>query len=355
MKRMHRFRHRRKAAVFGFALGAVAACFGTSSFTPQAAHAQAANPTPDSPIACVVSGDSLPQKDLEIFDKPSGGVAIAKLTGSSIALSLSQLPADPVTTRAHVITGRDGSGFRVDGYVDSRAIPLVTKSEVATHPGHVWIGRAQEVLFVRAEKSGIRLRKALSAPVRRTFDAVAACDALTLTRGTPPGSDVPDNARGYIARADGVTLLDAPSNDASEVVSLSPSGDGILFWSTRAQGAFVNVIYSGEIVIDAWARRSELEPLPRGELMDRLLPPSSVRSVPALKLAKEPKLVTTTERLELRTQASDQAAVIGSIEPGTETYVLDIVVGWASVLPKVLNLTGTEQRQLWVKASALKL
>ena len=52
-------------------------------------------------------------------------------------------------------------------------------------------------------------------------------------------------------------------------------------------------------------------------------------------------------------KAGDSNPVVGRIEANTETYVLDIVAGWASVLPKSLNVTPHGDYQFWVKASEL--
>ena len=52
----------------------------------------------------------------------------------------------------------------------------------------------------------------------------------------------------------------------------------------------------------------------------------------------------------MRDAASDKGNVIGKIEPGTETYVLDTVAGWTSVLPKALNVMPYGEGQFWVKA-----
>ena len=50
----------------------------------------------------------------------------------------------------------------------------------------------------------------------------------------------------------------------------------------------------------------------------------------------------------------DKGKVIGTLESGAEVYRLDVVAGWASVLPKALNVAPHgEDQSFWVKAKGL--
>jgi hypothetical protein len=49
----------------------------------------------------------------------------------------------------------------------------------------------------------------------------------------------------------------------------------------------------------------------------------------------------------------DTTPVIGEIEPGSEVYVMDTLLGWVSVLPKALHVMPADDKAFWVKASDL--
>jgi hypothetical protein len=52
----------------------------------------------------------------------------------------------------------------------------------------------------------------------------------------------------------------------------------------------------------------------------------------------------------VRSRPAPDAPVVGVIEPATETLILDVAAGWASVLPKALNVAPPAERQFWVEA-----
>ena len=67
----------------------------------------------------------------------------------------------------------------------------------------------------------------------------------------------------------------------------------------------------------------------------------------------EPRVVKPVREIPLRANAKESEATIGVVEPGAETFVLDVVAGWASVMPKALNVVPGPEGQFWVKASDL--
>jgi hypothetical protein len=126
------------------------------------------------------------------------------------------------------------------------------------------------------------------------------------------------------------------------------------FYSTEARGGFVHIHYRGELNVDAWAKASELQALPRGETSDT--PPTSymlLSSPPQLALSQAPRTVKTTRELPLRISARDADAPIGVIEADTELYVMDTVANWAKVLPKSLHVLPVDDLSFWVKQADL--
>jgi hypothetical protein len=125
-----------------------------------------------------------------------------------------------------------------------------------------------------------------------------------------------------------------------------------VLWSTETQNGFVHVEYHGDISVDAWARASDVTALPPGETMD--VPPTVLHvSHRRLKVDGSPKLVKTDKELVIRASPSATATVLGRVEKGTEMYLTDIVAGWASVLPKAMNLLPEGEAQFWVLAADL--
>jgi hypothetical protein len=239
--------------------------------------------------------------------------------------------------------------------VDVTKIPVYTARQVAVKSGHVWIGKHQKVSVQGLAGPNLKVKKSVHDPISQGFSANAACSAFTLDARTPPGWSPAGHARGYVQKKDQLELHDAASGALVTIIQRSSSSSGVLYWSTERSGSWVRLEYHGEVVIDAWAKASDLSALPPGETMDQMKPSSTRRSPPRLALAEQPTVVKTTKDIALKSAAGDGGKVIGKIESGTETYVMDTVAGWASVLPKSLHVMPMGDGQFWVKASELGL
>lgn len=304
------------------------------------------------PVGCVLTGATRLGADVLIYDQAQDGRAIARFTGGETPLRVDAFPSSP--GRARVVTATGGGGFRLTGYTETAAIPVFTKTEVAVVEGHLWIGAQREVRVVKGTSARLNVEKSLTTPVRQTFSAWGGCEAFSLAQGTAPGWDVPGNARGYTIKNDSLELFDSGEKDRALVARLEQAS-GMLLWSTATKGGFVQVQYQGEIAIEAWAPAKDLKALPWGERQDSALPPVRRSNPPQLKLAEVPKEVTTKKEVTIRDAPRDSGAVLGVIEPNTATYVLDVVVGWASVLPKSLHVAPVGEGQFWVPAADLGL
>jgi hypothetical protein len=326
---------------------AIAAAAVALSPAGEPAHAQ--------PL-CEIQGTARMPKDLTIFDAEQGEQPIARFSGGDSALTVTDFPTTG-TGRARIETGTGNGSFRIKGWIDVAQIPIFTDQRVPVRPNHVWIGKHQRVEVLAGTGTGLTVKKAVTAAIRQTFTARAACAFFTLQERTPPTWSVPGSARGYVLKKEQLELYDDGSSGANLVTTVhrAPAGNGVLFWSTERKGSWVRVEYHGEVVIDAWARASDLSALPPGETMDQLRPSVTKRSPPRLALAEQPRVVMTTQEVTLRGAAGESAPVIGKIEATTETYVLDIVAGWASVLPKSLAVMPHGDGQFWAKARDLGL
>jgi hypothetical protein len=203
----------------------------------------------------------------------------------------------------------------------------------------------------------VRIEKQVKTPLNQRFSATADCSALTFTPQQPAGFSMPGSARVFLMKVEQLELFDEVPPTGGPILTLqrSPQASSVRFFSTEQRGGFVHVQYQGEVNIDAWARASELTPLPRGETSD--LPPGSyvMSSPPQLQLPEPPRIVKTTRELPLRLLARDAEAPVGVIEPETEVYVMDTVAGWAKVLPKSLHVLPAGELSFWVKSQDLGL
>jgi hypothetical protein len=290
--------------------------------------------------------------NLPIYD--GAGQVIARFSGGESSVRASDFPSD-AAGKVKVQSAIGRGGFRINGAIEVSKLPLYTAYSVPVVAGHVWIRAHQSVSPLGGAPGKLKIQKSVTFPIHQSFSTWAPCSALTLTAGTPPGWNVAGHARGYVLKRDSIDLYDDGLPNASVVTTIhrSPTVDGVLFFSTEQRPGFVRVEYQGAVAIDAWAKAAELTALPRGETMDQQTPPTAKRNAPRLSLSTTPRIVKPTREVPIRGAAKDTAAVIGAIEAGTETYVMDVMAGWVSVMPQSLHVIPPEGAHFWVKASEL--
>jgi hypothetical protein len=255
--------------------------------------------------------------------------------------------------KARVETGNGRGGFRVKGFIDTPALPLFTKQEVSVTKDHVRIGKDRQVTVVGTNGTDLRIEGVSSAPAKVTLAAFTPCSALKLTPGTPPGWSPQGFARGYMLKQDSVDLFSGPQGSAVGTLYKTPGASALLFFSNEQSGSMVHVEYHADIVVDAWAKASDLAPLPPGETMDQVAAPTSQRGAPRLALPGNPRIVRALREVPVRSAAKDTAPVVGVIEPDAEAYVVDIMAGWVSVMPKALDVVPPDGGTFWVKKTEL--
>jgi len=276
-----------------------------------------------------------------------GGRPIARFSGAEATITVAGL-STATPARARIETGSGQGGFRVRGFIDAQKLPIATTENVPVVAGRVWIGARRAVSVVAATPDKLKLEKKVTAPLQQSFSAFTQCSKLTLGTPVPPGYSPDGHARGYVLRSSSLDLYDRPQGSVVSVLQKAPDAPGVLFFSTEQTAAWVHIEYHGEVVIDGWARAGDLQALPRGETMDQLVSQPSVRNPARLALPGSPRIVKTTREVPLRAAAKD-GEPIGIIESGAETYVLDVVAGWVSVLPKALDVMPLENAQFWGK------
>jgi hypothetical protein len=291
-----------------------------------------------------------------VYDAPSGGRPIARLTGGAVRLVVSDFPANPATGRSALLV--DPDGFRISGYADVARLPLYAGKPLEVIAGHLWIGTSQPLTALAARAGQVQLQAKVMGSVQQTFSTWASCADLSLEASfhaaTEPSPEQP-TLRGYVATPESIELFAAPGDTAS-LVALTRSSwtDGIVFHGAETKKGFVHVRYHAEIIVDAWARARDLKAVPQGELVDQLAPPAQrTLKTSNIKLTTEPSIFRTTRALPLRLAAQKEAPTVGAVQPGTELYLIDRVAEWARVLPKTLLLTAPEGEPYWVLAADL--
>lgn len=297
---------------------------------------------------CSLHGDPVMPKGVTITD--ASGTDIAQFTGAKVTVTLSGFPSNG-SGRAKIQT----SGFRVDGYVRTREVPVYTVRAVPAYAGHVWIAEGRRVSVVGAGPGRLHVERTVTSPLSGTFNGWAPCDSFTLNERVPSGWTPPGGARGYSPRRDRIDLYSAEQGDVVAPIERGGDAGGLLLWSTERTGGWVHVEYHGDVLLDGWVRASDVSALPPGETMDQLAPPPVQHGAPVLSVRNQPKVVHVERTVALRAAASDAASTIGGIDPGVDVMVLDIVAGWASVLPKALNVSPAGTNQFWVRGKDIGL
>lgn len=304
---------------------------------------------PSASPTCALRGIVEPRVNADIED--GQGHVIARFSGAPTPLVASDFPVDS-HGRVRVETGTGAGGFRIRGLLPVNDLPLFTASDVPVIADHVWIAQGRAVTFVTSAPGRLRIEKRATQPISQTFAAWANCSALALA-AMPTATLAPSTGARYLLKKSSLQLFDQPAGASLLTVTRAHDGDGVLFFSSEQRADWLNVEYHGDVIIQAWARTKDLVSLPAGEGPDQLSSRSSIRSPTRLAIQGEPRIVKPVRDVPLRAAAHESDAPIGVIEPGAETYVLDVVAGWASVMPKALNVVPGPDRQFWVKTSDL--
>jgi len=297
---------------------------------------------------CSLRGDPVIPKGVTIAD--AAGSDIAQFTGAKVTVTLSGFPPSG-GSRVKIQT----SGFRVDGYVRAREVPVYTVRTVPAYADHVWIAEGRKVSVVGGGPGKLHVERTVTTPLNGTFNGWAPCDSFTLNERVASGWTPPGGARGYSLRRDRIDLYSSEQGDIVAPIERAPDGAGLLLWSTERTSGWVHVEFHGDILLDGWVRASDVSALPPGETMDQLATPPVQHGAPVLSAQNQQKIVHVDRAVPLRAAASDAAGTIGGIDPGVDVLVMDIMAGWASVLPKALSISPIGTGQFWVRAKDLGL
>ena len=303
-----------------------------------------ANPSSE----CQLSGAPAMPLDVVIYAHDKGDAKNARFTGMTTGLTVVEFP-ETMPKRAHVVSGTGRGGFAIDGWVNAEALPLYATSNLPVVAGHVWIQGSQRVEYEGRQHNQVRVQRTTTSPFAQTFSASTSCNNLSLVPVTVAPQDIPKFARGYSLDHNELAISNEPKGESTYKLVRSSVTSSVFFYGMDKKDDWVHLRYFGVVGIDAWAKLSDVRLLPKGERVNEYIPTAQPESG-RLRIVESGRVVTVTERVQLRLRPAPDAPVIGEIEPATETLVLDVAAGWASVLPKGLNAAPPADRQFWVEA-----
>ncbi len=300
------------------------------------------------------------QRGRVVFDKDTvltdaSGRRLARFSGGESAVTFLAPPSGG-SDLAHIETGTGRGSFRVNGFVKADELPIFTSMNVPVVSRHLWFGPGARVAAAGSSGGMVRIEKQLTRPFDQRFSTSADCSVLTFTPPAPAAATIPGDARVYLLKAPQLDLFEEVPPTGAPLATLrrSQQQTSVPFYGTEARGGFVRVHYRGELNVDAWARASDLQALPRGETADTSTPSFMLlSSPPELALSQLPRTVKTTRELPLRISAREAETPIGVVEVDTELFVMDTVAGWAKVLPKSLHILPVDELAFWVKQADL--
>ena len=193
------------------------------------------------------------------------------------------------------------------------------------------------------------MQRTTTSPFAQTFSATASCSNLSLSSVPAVPADIARWARGYAFEHSDLALSNEVNGDTTYKLTRSTVTTSVFLYGTEKKGDWVHIRYYGIIGIDAWAKAGDLRLLPKGERVDEYIP-ASQSETGRLRIVESGRVVSVTEKVQVRSRPMADAPVIGDVEPATEVLILDVAAGWASVLPKGLNVAPPADRQFWVEA-----
>ncbi len=294
--------------------------------------------------ACRLSGTARMPKGTPIY-RARGGDPVATFTANAADLEVGPLAPSgrvPIRTRGAV---------RFEGVVEASAVPLYATRLLPVVADHVWLAPGNAVKLVAATEQGAEVEARLQGALAQTVRVTTSCDTLGLAPVDRPAPVVPPRARAWVARTGELGLAAKPGGLPAFVAKVAEARGGLLLWSSETRGAWLHVVASDDLVVDAWAARADLSPLPKGEMLDGEPSAAPDAEVTRLALTGEPKVVRVARPVDVRLGPDAALAPIAQLDVGSEVVVIETVVGWSSVLPRALDVVPPEGRGFWVRAS----
>jgi len=328
-------------------IAAATLALAATTLSPQIVTAQGAAPQ----ASCVVTGHTAVKADTTVYDKSSGGTAIAKLTGAKVPLAVSQIGTSAAGARLRVSTTQSSGYVRIDGWAARDAFRFFAARDLPVAGGHLWISQGQQ-LSVKARKDGkLEVSHQLLGSAGQRVKAIVPCDAVTLSFPTIPADDAPERSKTYQSKTNEIDLYDRPRGDVVFTLRMEDEVRKV-FWSTEARGGFIHVMSRTDVTIDAWVRWRDVTALRHAELFD----PSYVAPKPwpikTLAIKDPPKVLTAHKELPIHGKPENAHTAIGMVEKGAKLYAMERSGDWTNVLPSNLGILPAGGG-FWVRTASL--
>lgn len=298
------------------------------------------------PLKCKVAGLAPFAKGVQIFDAASGGKVVATFSGVLTPATLTEIPLGDAVERVRISTSQGSAGFRVDGWVAPKDVPLYSSRPLPVIGQSVAIADQQLLRFVGATAQGVRVEHAIAGTRNQVLATTVPCDALALgpVATTPP----PEVGKPYRMKVNVSSQLDLYAEPGGPLVFSMNMMDGVtlLLWNLESKRGYFHVRSVTDVIIDAWVKPRGLEPLRPGELTDPYETPLPKGAL--IGLNESPQIVTLKRDVPIRVDHETEAQIIGAVEAGAEVYLIANIEGWAHVMPKALTVKAPDGGGFWV-------
>ncbi len=299
------------------------------------------------PLKCKVSGLAPFAKGVQIFDAATGGKVIATFSGVLTPATMTEIPLGDVVERVRISTSQGTAGFRIDGWVAPKDVPLYSSRPLPVIGESVAIADQQVLRFVGASAQGVRVEHVIAGTRDQVLATTVPCDALALgpVATTPP----PQVGKPYRMKVKVSSQLDLYSSPGGPLVFTMNMMDGVtlLLWNLETQRGYYHVRSVTDVIIDAWVKPRGLEPLRPGELTDPYETPLPKGALIGLN-DPQPQVVRARRDVPIRVDHEQEAQIVGAVETGAEVYLIANIEGWAHVMPKALTVKAPEGGGFWV-------
>ncbi|MBM4359301.1 MAG: hypothetical protein FJ096_14460 [Deltaproteobacteria bacterium] len=314
----------------------------------------------EEPLPCAIQDTTAPAKEAEFFGAASGGSAVAKFTGVTLGLKLSEFPAElGAPARVRVETGDSKTpSIRVKGWANPGSFRYFARESVSLVGTQVRLTKGLEIVPLGMQNGNLTFEHPVLGTRGEDGNPVKLRGSIPCSKVAlaPPGVDAADAPRGvrwYHMRASSLRVFDKPQG--TQVVELRMDGhNGKVFFSADLpRSGWLYVTSPGDVTITGWIRSGDVELQPYAEVVNmQLLEPPPLRS-PSLALAEPPKTLTATVELPILSKAEAGAPPLGVVEVGATIHGMDVSTEWTSVIPTSLAIMPVDGAGFWVKTASL--
>jgi hypothetical protein len=313
---------------------------------------RADEPQPTQGLSCVVSAVTQVQPSSAVYDRGSGGTAIAQLTGVATPVTITHIP-NPPQGRVRIGTSKGSGAFRIDGWTAIETFRFFAAADLpVVSGGHVWITRGQELTLSAARANGFTVDHHVLGTADQTVSAAIGCDDVTLELLQIDFADPPSNARYYDMTSSTIDLYDAAGGSVVFTLKLE-EGTRKTFWSTESRAGFVHVVARSDITIDAWVRSRDVSWTKHAEVFDMANLAPKPWKERKLALEGSPKAVAVSSDLPIHSRPENMPSPIGWVESGAKVYAMETRGDWTNVLPESLTVMPPDKSGFWVRTTGL--